>query len=58
MVFAKPLKFTTDAATKLVPLTVRVNPAEPSVALVGEIVVMVGAGLLTAITIGVDVEFR
>jgi hypothetical protein len=47
VVFAAPLKFTTDVETRFVPLTVNVNAAPPAVALVGESVVIVGAGLLT-----------
>src|SRR6516225_8003741 len=37
-----PPKLTTEAATKFVPLTVRVKPAPPAAALVGEIVAIVG----------------
>jgi uncharacterized membrane protein YedE/YeeE len=47
VVRAAPLKLTTDAASKFVPLTVNVNAAPPAVALVGESVVIVGAGLFT-----------
>jgi hypothetical protein len=47
VVRAVPLKFTTAPETKFVPLTVSVNPAPPAVALVGEMVVIVGAGLFT-----------
>lgn len=46
VVFAAPLKFTTEIETKFVPLTVSVNAAPPAVALVGESDVIVGAGLL------------
>jgi len=46
MVLAAPLNFTTDVDTKPVPFTVRVKAAPPAVALVGEIDVSVGAGLL------------
>jgi hypothetical protein len=48
VVVAVPLKFTTEDGTKLVPFTVSVKAAVPAVALVGEIEVMVGTGLLTA----------
>jgi hypothetical protein len=41
------LKLTMEVLTKFVPFTVSVNVAPPAVALVGEIVVMVGAGLFT-----------
>jgi len=37
-----PPKLTTEAATKFVPLTVRMKPAPPAVALIGEIVAIVG----------------
>ncbi len=47
VVLAFPLKFTTDVATKLVPLTVSVNAAPPAVPLAGETVVIVGRGLFT-----------
>ena len=47
VVLAFPLNFTCEAATKPVPLTVSVNAAPPAVALAGESVVMVGAGLFT-----------
>ena len=46
VVLAAPLNFTTDADTNPVPFTVNVNAAPPAVALVGEIEVSVGAGLL------------
>lgn len=46
VVLAAPLNFTTDVATNPVPFTVRVNPAPPAVALVGDIEVSVGAGLV------------
>jgi len=45
---AAPLKLTTEAASKFVPFTVNVNAALPAIALVGESVVIVGAGLFTA----------
>ena len=41
-----PFHLTTELAMKLVPLTVSVNVAPPVVALVGDIDVIVGAGLL------------
>jgi len=46
VVLAAPLNFTTDEDTKPVPFTVRVKAAPPAFALVGEIEVSVGAGLL------------
>jgi len=46
VVLVAPLNFTTDVATKPVPLTVRVKAALPAVALIGEREVAVGAGLL------------
>ena len=46
VVLAAPLNFTTDVDTNPVPFTVNVNAAPPAVALVGEIEVSVGAGLL------------
>jgi hypothetical protein len=42
---ADPPKLTTEAATKFVPLTVSVKAALPAAVLLGEIVVIVGAGL-------------
>lgn len=45
---AVPLKFTTEDELKFVPFTVNAKAAPPAVPLVGEIVVMVGTGLLTA----------
>jgi hypothetical protein len=45
VVLAAPLKLTTELDTKPVPFTVSVNAAPPKVALVGEIVVIDGAGL-------------
>ena len=48
VVFAAPLKFTTDADTNPVPFTVSVNAVPPLIALVGESDVIVGAGLFTA----------
>src|SRR6266446_6776441 len=46
VVFAAPLKLTTEVDTKFVPLTVSVNAAPPAGALVGNKVVIVGTGLL------------
>lgn len=46
LVLAAPLNFTTDVDTNPVPLTVSVKAAPPAVALVGEMDVSVGAGLL------------
>ena len=46
VVLAVPLNFTTEVDTNPVPLTVSVNAAPPAVALVGEIDLSVGAGLL------------
>ena len=43
---AAPLKFTTELETKPVPFTVNVKAAPPTVALVGESVVITGDGLL------------
>lgn len=40
--------------TKLLPATVRVNPAPPAVALVGERLLIVGMGLLTGKTSGAE----
>jgi hypothetical protein len=47
--FAAPPKFTTDVFTKLVPFTVKVNPADPATIFVGEIVVTVGTGFGAAL---------
>src|SRR6266436_634172 len=55
VVLAAPLKFTTEAATKFVPFTVSVNAVPPAIALDGESVVIVGAGLLTVKFVGTDV---
>lgn len=46
VVLEAPLNLTTDPVTKPVPFTARVKAAPPAVALVGEIEVPVGAGLL------------
>jgi len=48
VVLALPLKVTTELDTKFVPFTVSVNALPPAVALLGESVVIVGAGLFTA----------
>ena len=45
-----PVQFTTEAATKFVPLSVRVNGALPAVAEVGVMLVSVGTGLFTVKT--------
>jgi hypothetical protein len=55
VVLAAPLNFTTDVDTKPVPFTVNVNAAPPAVALVGEIDVSVGAGLLIVNVCAFDV---
>src|SRR5438552_3001033 len=47
VVRAEPPKFTTEFVTKLVPLTVSVKTPSPTFLLVGEMLVVVGAGLLT-----------
>jgi hypothetical protein len=49
------LKLTAELATKPVPFTVRVKATPPAVALVGEIVVIVGAGLFTVKVTAFDV---
>ena len=46
MLLAEPLKLTAEFETKFVPLTVRVNPASPTVFEVGFMEVVVGTGLL------------
>jgi len=55
VVFDAPLNFTTDVDTKPEPFTVRVKPAPPAVALVGEIDVSTGTGLLIAKACAFDV---
>ena len=40
-----PFQLITEAVTKLLPVTVKVNPAPPAVALVGERVLSTGTGL-------------
>ena len=47
VVRGEPLKFTTELLTKLVPFTVSVKSASPTFLLVGEMLVVVGTGLLT-----------
>src|SRR2546425_1086129 len=47
VVRAEPAKFTTEFVTKFVPLTVSVKAPSPTFLLVGEMLVVVGAGLLT-----------
>ena len=42
----EPFHLTFEPATKLVPSTVRVKPASPAILLVGEMVFVVGTGLL------------
>jgi hypothetical protein len=49
VVVAEPLNCTTELLLKLVPFTVRVNVAEPTFLLVGEMLVVVGTGLLAMI---------
>ena len=44
----EPLTRTTEAETKLLPVTVNVNPAPPAVALLGDMLANDGSGLLTA----------
>ena len=44
-----PLKFTTEAETKPVPLTIRLNPAPPAFVAFGTSVVIVGAGFVAVI---------
>ncbi len=46
VVRSEPFQRTTELETKLVPFTVNVNPEPPAVALVGEMVASVGAGLV------------
>lgn len=50
-----PLSRTTELPTKPVPFTVRINEASPTVLVVGEMLLRVGTGLLTARSIAVDV---
>jgi len=46
-----PPKLTIEAATKFVPLIVSVKPAPPAMALLGEIVVIVGVGLVLTVEV-------
>jgi hypothetical protein len=46
VVLAAPLNFTTDVDTNPVPFTIKLKPAPPAAALVGEIEDSVGAGLV------------
>ena len=55
VVLALPLKLTVAPLTKPVPLTMRVKAAPPTVVPVGESVVIVGTGLLTAMLMAEDV---
>jgi hypothetical protein len=51
-----PPKWTTAPLTRLVPVTVKVNPAPPAVAINGERLEVVGTGLLTVkVSAGVEV---
>ena len=54
VVRATPLKFTTEPAMKFVPFTVRVKPALPATAVLGDRLLMVGTGFGT-ITVNVPV---
>src|SRR5439155_661487 len=49
VVRAEPPKFTTEFVTKFVPLTVSVKTPSPTFLLVGEMLVVVGAGFVTVI---------
>jgi hypothetical protein len=55
VVLADPLKLTAELATKFVPFTVIVNPVEPSITDVGEILVVVGTGLVIVSVCAFDV---
>jgi hypothetical protein len=46
-----PLKSTDELEIKFVPVTVNVNAPEPAAAFAGEILVIVGTGLLVAVTL-------
>lgn len=50
VVLEAPLNVTNEPETKFVPFTVKVNAPEPAAALAGEILLMVGTGLLAAFT--------
>ena len=51
----KLFQCTFEPETKLDPLTVRVKPGPPAVALLGEIELIAGTGLLTVNVLGADV---
>jgi hypothetical protein len=53
VVNAVPLQFTVEPLTKLVPLTVKVNPGPPAVAQVGLSEVIVGAALMVITKVAV-----
>lgn len=53
VVFALPLNFTTELLTKLEPLTVSVNAADPAAMVEGCSVVIAGTGLLAAVMVNV-----
>ena len=53
MVRFDPFHCTVEVLTKFVPFTVRVKPTPPAMALVGEVVVIVGTGLLIVKVAGV-----
>jgi hypothetical protein len=55
VVRAAPAQFTTEACVKFVPFTVKVNCAPPTFPLVGEMLVVVGAGWVK-VTCQVEVE--
>ena len=55
---AVPLKSTDELEIKFVPVTINVNAPDPAAAFAGEILLIVGTGLLTATTIGADVELE
>jgi hypothetical protein len=55
VVRADPFQSTTEPETKFEPFTVRVKAGPPAVALLGEIELIAGTGLLTANVIAFDV---
>jgi hypothetical protein len=55
VVRAEPLKFTTDAETKLVPFTVSVNASSPTFFVDGEMLLVVGTKLFTVNVCALDV---
>src|SRR2546426_12088680 len=55
VVRAEPLKFTVELETKFVPFTVSVKAASAADLLIGEMLVVVGAGLLTVRACALDV---